>query len=112
MLVTGKERVAHFKVVLNQPEHQTCVFRNEGEESVLEVYMGDITLDETDRAIKTLKGGKALGLEEISSELHSAGGCEMTTALRGYLSCASSVWKPRETGCEKSSLKYLKTETY
>ncbi|VDO61039.1 unnamed protein product [Heligmosomoides polygyrus] len=86
LLVTGEEQierwVAHFKEVLNQPEpSDTYDFRDEEEESVLEVYMGDITMQETDRSIKSLKGGKAPGLDEISAELLKAGGRAMTTTL-------------------------------
>ncbi|VDO62386.1 unnamed protein product [Heligmosomoides polygyrus] len=86
LLVRDEEQierwVAHFKEVLNQPEpSDTYDFRDEEEESVLEVYMGDITLEETDRAIKSLKGGKAPGLAEISTELLKAGGRAMTTTL-------------------------------
>ncbi|VDP17289.1 unnamed protein product [Heligmosomoides polygyrus] len=84
LLVTDEEQierwVAHFKDVLNQPEpSDTYDFRDEEEESVLEVYMGNITLKKMDRAIKSLKGDKAPGLDEISAALLKAGA--MTTTL-------------------------------
>lgn len=42
-------------------------FRDEEEESILKVYMGGVTLEEADRAIRSLKGYKMPGFDEISA---------------------------------------------
>lgn len=50
-------------------------------ESVPEVYIGDITSEEADKAIRSLKGNKAPGLGEISAKLFQTGGGAMVTIL-------------------------------
>lgn len=59
----------HFREVLNQLEPSETDFWNKEEESVLESYMGEIALEETDRAIRSLEGGEAQGLECTVSQL-------------------------------------------
>ncbi|PIO70049.1 hypothetical protein TELCIR_08113, partial [Teladorsagia circumcincta] len=74
--------VEHFHDVLNQAEpKKTYCFNEMDTADEIEVNIGDITIEETDQAIKCLRTKKAPGLDGIHGELLKEGGRSITEAL-------------------------------
>ncbi|EYC04190.1 hypothetical protein Y032_0089g2272 [Ancylostoma ceylanicum] len=76
----------HFRDILNQPNPpQTYNFDDEreaiGAVDELDVNTGDISVEETEDAIRSLKNKKAPGLDEIPAEILKAGGRSMAEQL-------------------------------
>jgi len=74
LLLTGSEQnlrwKEHFEEVLNQPEPlSTPDFEDTVMAISLEVYAGNINLEEVQRAVSSLMNNKAPGVDEISAEM-------------------------------------------
>jgi len=89
-LLTAEEHnarwVEHFKEVLNQPEPLiTYDFNTFPVPEELPSSLQNITEEETQRAIKSLKNNKAAGCDEISAELLKFGGHSLLSALTSLM---------------------------
>ena len=97
-LVTEEEQsnrwMEHFKGVLNQPEPTNLIdFEQETPMTLLDVTMGNISIEEVTKSIHTLKNNQAGGLDEVTAELLKHGGETVAEELT-YL--FNLIWQREE----------------
>ena len=101
-LLTTEEQdarwVEHFKETLNQPTPRE-LYDFEGFPGVdeLNVWDGEISIDEVSKAVKSLKNNKAAGLDQIPAELLKKGGSDLITSITKLVNkCWEEAYTPRD----------------
>ena len=97
-LVTEEEQsniwMEHFEGVLNQPDPTNLIdFEQETPMTLLDITMGNISIEEVTKSIHALKNNKAGGLDEVTAELLKHGGETVAEELT-YL--FNRVWQAEE----------------
>ena len=97
-LVTEEEQsnrwMEHFEVVLNQPDPTNLIdFEQETPMTLLDVTIGNISIEDVTKSIHALKNNKAGGLDEVTAELLKQGGETVAEELT-YL--FNLIWQTEE----------------
>ena len=94
-LTTEREQLdrwkEHFNEVLNQQEPDFLLdLSNEDIRAVLNVNMGEISVEEVQKALKNLKNNKAAGIDELQAELLKNGGEILESEL---VKLFNNIWR-------------------